>query len=71
MTAHLTFRNLALTVIAAVLVAAMLWLGRWQFRAYDHHQSDDAARRSTARRCRLTTCSGPTRHSRRRRWAGR
>ena len=43
MTAHLTFRNLALTVIAAVLVAGMLWLGRWQFTAYDHHQSDDAS----------------------------
>jgi surfeit locus 1 family protein len=36
-------RNAGLTAIAVLLVAAMVWLGRWQFSAYDQHQNDDSS----------------------------
>ena len=36
-------RNAGLTAIAALLVVAMTGLGRWQFSAYDQHQSDDSS----------------------------
>jgi surfeit locus 1 family protein len=42
MTSIVTARNVGLTALAAVLVVAMLWLGRWQYGAYDDHQSADA-----------------------------
>jgi cytochrome oxidase assembly protein ShyY1 len=35
-------RNAALTAVAVVAVAAMAWLGRWQYGAYEQHQNDDA-----------------------------
>jgi cytochrome oxidase assembly protein ShyY1 len=35
-------RTVGLSAVAAVLVAAMVWLGRWQYDAYDEHQADDA-----------------------------
>jgi cytochrome oxidase assembly protein ShyY1 len=36
-------RNAGLTAVAVVAVAAMAWLGYWQFGAYQQHQSDDAS----------------------------
>jgi surfeit locus 1 family protein len=35
-------RNAGLTLLAAALVVAMAWLGRWQYSAYDEHQNADA-----------------------------
>jgi cytochrome oxidase assembly protein ShyY1 len=37
-----SLRNAGLTAVAVALVAAMAWLGHWQFSAYDQHQNDDA-----------------------------
>jgi cytochrome oxidase assembly protein ShyY1 len=36
-------RSIGLTLVAAVLVTAMVWLGRWQYGAYDDHQNADAS----------------------------
>jgi surfeit locus 1 family protein len=36
-------RNAGLTAVAVLLVGAMVWLGRWQFSAYDQHQNADAS----------------------------
>jgi surfeit locus 1 family protein len=34
--------NAALTLLAAALLLAMVWLGHWQYSAYDEHQNADA-----------------------------
>jgi surfeit locus 1 family protein len=38
-----TVRTVALTVVALILVAAMVLLGRWQYTAYSERQDSDAA----------------------------
>ena len=40
--AAINARNVGLTALAAALVVAMVWLGRWQYSAYDDHQNAEA-----------------------------
>jgi surfeit locus 1 family protein len=43
MSALVRARTAWLTIAAAVLVAGMVWLGLWQYGAYDDRQHDDSA----------------------------
>ena len=42
MSGRVSLRSAAVTLTAAVAVAAMTWLGLWQLGVYDDHQRDDA-----------------------------
>jgi surfeit locus 1 family protein len=54
-----TARSIALTVVAAALVAAMAWLGRWQYGAYEDHQNADASAALDRAPVPLDTALGP------------
>lgn len=54
-----TARNVGLTAIAVVLAAAMVWLGRWQYGAYDDHQNADASAALDRAPVPLDTALGP------------
>jgi surfeit locus 1 family protein len=59
LSAHLTPRNLGLTVLAIMLTAAMTAMGLWQLDAYNQSQQLDAAATSRAAPVPLDTLLGP------------
>jgi surfeit locus 1 family protein len=59
LSAHLTPRNLGLTVLAVLLTAAMTVLGLWQLDSYNQRQDLDAAATTQAAPVPLDTLLGP------------